>query len=96
MPGNAQPLLAAEGSTAHMRAGFARSSLWVTQADDSHRWPGGDYPLQNPQPGGLPEWAEQVTGPQCSERRHQAGTAVLRVAALSDAQHRCGVMSCFQ
>ena len=60
MPANTQPLLAEEGSTAYTRAGFARNSLWVTQADDSHRWPGGDYPLQNPNPGGLQDWVEEV------------------------------------
>lgn len=60
MPANTQPLLAVPGSTAYTRAGFARNSLWVTQANDSHRWPGGDYPLQNPNPGGLQDWVEEV------------------------------------
>ena len=60
MPANTQPLLAAEDSTAYSRAGFSRNALWVTQADDSHRWPGGDYPLQNPNPGGLQDWVHEV------------------------------------
>ena len=60
MPANTQPLLAAEDSTAYSRAGFSKNSLWVTQADDTHRWPGGEYPLQNPTPGGLQDWVEEV------------------------------------
>ena len=55
MPANSQPLLAHEGSSI-ARAGFGRYSLWVTQQDQDRRWPGGDYPLQNLTPEGLPKW----------------------------------------
>ncbi|KAK9815019.1 hypothetical protein WJX73_005030 [Symbiochloris irregularis] len=59
VPGASQTLLAMPDSTTFTRAEFATKSLWVTQADDSHIWPGGDYPLQNTNPGGLAEWAKE-------------------------------------
>ena len=58
IPANSQPLLARPGSSV-ARAGFGTHSLWVTQADEARRWPGGDYPLQNLDPGGLPKWVEE-------------------------------------
>ena len=42
------------------RAQFLKHQLWVTRYHPEHRYPGGDFPNQNPRVGdGLPAWAAQ-------------------------------------
>jgi primary-amine oxidase len=38
------------------RAGFLANNLWATPYSAEERYPAGEYPNQNPNPGGLPEW----------------------------------------
>lgn len=42
------------------RAAFLMHNLWVTQFDKDERFPGGEFPNQNPRVGeGLPTWVKQ-------------------------------------
>ncbi len=59
MPGENVHAFAQPGSALHRRAGFAFKHVWVTQYDAAERYAAGDYPNQNPNPGGLPQWIEQ-------------------------------------
>ena len=38
------------------RAGFLQHHLWVTAFHPNERFPGGDFPSQNPERDGLPKW----------------------------------------
>ena len=59
IPGENVHAFAQPGSALHRRAGFAFKHVWVTQFDAAERYAAGDYPNQNPNPGGLPQWIEQ-------------------------------------
>lgn len=51
---------AAQPDSANMkRAGFADRHLWVTQYDETERYPAGDFPNQHPGETGLPSWIDQ-------------------------------------
>lgn len=42
------------------RAGFIKHHLWVTTYNPEHRYPGGDFPNQQPRPdNGLSLWAKE-------------------------------------
>lgn len=41
------------------RAGFLRNHLWVTKYHPNEKYPGGDYPNQNPDMDGIPKWVLQ-------------------------------------
>ena len=47
-----------EDSPILQRAKFAEHHLWVTPYDPEERYAAGDYPAQNPGPGGLPRWTQ--------------------------------------
>jgi primary-amine oxidase len=47
-----------DNSDAMKRAGFIDNHLWVTPHRDDERWPAGEYPNQNPDTEGLPDWTE--------------------------------------
>ncbi|GAB3302481.1 primary-amine oxidase [Epidermidibacterium keratini] len=54
-----QPTLLADPSSAiYKRGAFARHHLWVTQHDDSQRWPAGAVVNQSPGDEGLGSWIE--------------------------------------
>lgn len=55
--GSAIAPLAHEGATFLRRAGFLRRNVWVTAYAPEQRYPGGDFPNQNPHADGLPVWA---------------------------------------
>jgi len=57
--GNVHPLAHPEAAFMR-RAQFLKHQLWVTRYHPEHRYPGGDFPNQNPRVGdGLPAWAAQ-------------------------------------
>jgi len=55
-PGETTLPFAQPASPLLRRAGFLTSNLWATPYNADERYPAGEYPNQNPNPGGLPEW----------------------------------------
>ena len=58
MPGENVLPLQREGSQAWDRAQFAYKHLWVTAYEADQMYAAGDYPNQNNEPGGLPEFVK--------------------------------------
>lgn len=60
VPGsNCLPLAGADAKFLR-RAAFLKHNLWVTQFHKEERFPGGEFPNQNPRVGeGLPTWTKQ-------------------------------------
>jgi primary-amine oxidase len=58
MPYNGPTLLASPSSSLGQRAGFARTSLWVTRSAPDELHAAGDYPNQHPGGAGLPAWVQ--------------------------------------
>ena len=60
IPGHNTPTYARPEAMYLRRAGFLKNHLWVTPFNPFERFPGGDYPNQNPREGdGLPFWTQQ-------------------------------------
>ena len=57
---NTPILLGKPGSVTMSRGAFATKNLWVTPYQPTEQWPGGKYPLQNPDACGVAEWTKQV------------------------------------
>jgi primary-amine oxidase len=59
-PGRTTPLYLRPEAMILRRAGFVNNHLWATPFNPYERFPGGDYPNQNPREGdGLPFWTQQ-------------------------------------
>ena len=54
--GSAIAPLARPEATYLRRAAFLQKNLWVTPYRPAERFPGGDFPSQNPERDGLPKW----------------------------------------
>jgi primary-amine oxidase len=58
VPGDNVLPLYDRGSGFGQRTGFTRSHLWVTPYEPGERYATGEYPVQQPYDGGLPEWTQ--------------------------------------
>ena len=53
-------VMAQPDSAIMRRAGFASHTMWATAYDPTERYPGGDFPNQDPRPVcGLPLWVQK-------------------------------------
>lgn len=57
LPGENSAPMAAPGSLVRRRAGFIDHPFWVTRYAPGELYAAGDYPNQDPDPGGLPRYA---------------------------------------
>lgn len=58
MPGKSSPLIAAPEAPLRTRAAFLEHSLWITRFNPQERYPAGEYPTNNPDPGGLNDYVQ--------------------------------------
>ncbi|GGJ24563.1 primary-amine oxidase [Deinococcus roseus] len=58
VPGKSSPLIAAPEAPIRVRAGFLEHSLWITRFNALERYPAGEYPTNNPDPGGIKDYIQ--------------------------------------